>query len=422
MKINFTPKHTVALALGFAISAIAAAAGPQAKWNVPVTMDDSLLQKSTQVDAPLINTSRDPVVFSYAIDADQALDFSPAVYTEKSRQYWLDSTGDKLAAGLKLPVTGGETVIRISPLSTGKAVSLNAGQVQLQAAGEVIPLDVFADAQSVQKTGVPFPQNTVAFKANVPAGKAVLKVTGLDEKVPVVVHVFEPQSSQVLELGTSKATFNANEPIQVVAALRDGQSTQNAQWQGYVSLPDGRVAGELKFTRQPDGRFQASLPVSELTGLANGLWTAHVFAANDKVMRDAQTAFAVNLPVAGFNGQLDVTRDKSGTARVNIGVTVAQEGRFEVRGVLFGRDANNKVVPFAVAQSAAWLPKGAQTLSLPIDAGLLAKSGLKAPFEIRQVQLRDQSRLAPVQSVAAGITVLALPQEPRPSGQGFARR
>jgi len=420
MKTNLIRKSLVALGLAF--STLALAAEPQVKWNAPVAADQSLLQKSASVDAPIINDNREPVVFSYPIGADQVLDFSPPVHTEKSRQYWLDSTGDKLATGVKLPLTGGETVIRISPLSAGKAVSLNAGQVQLQAGGKVVPLDVFADAQSVKRTGVPFPANTVAFKAHLPPGKAVLKVTGLGDKVPVVVHVFEPESSQVLELATSKATFSANEAIQVIAAVRDGQSTQDARWQGYISLPDGRVAGELKFTRRADGRFQASLPVSELTGLANGLWTAHVFAANDKVMRDAQTAFAVNLPVAGFTGRLEARLDKTGSPQVRIGINVAREGRFEVSGILFGHDANGKAEPFAVAQSAAWLPSGKQSLDLPIDAGLLASSGLKAPFEIRQVQLKDQSRLAPVQTVVEGITLSALPEQIRSADRGFARR
>ncbi len=420
MKNQVITQFTRALVVAMAVSSVASAA-EAVKWNAPLPDQPALLEKSTQVDAPIINRNHEAVSFSYAIDSSQPLDFSAPVHVEKSRQYWLDTTGEKLAAGLKLPVTGGQTVVRISPLNDDKQVAINAAQVSVLAAGRSLPLDVFADAQSLKKTGVPFSENSVAFKAQLPAGQALLKVSGLGDKVPVVVHVFEPESTQVLELATAKATVNANEPLRVTARLNNLDSPQTAQWQGYVSLPDGRVAGELKFTRQADGSYQASLPLGTLTGLANGLWQVHVFASNDKVMRDAQTAFAVNLPVAAFNGQLALKRNQAGAA-VQVGVKVARAGRYEVRGVLFGRDASNKAVPFGVTMTAAWLTPGDQQLALPLKASLLAKSGLKAPFEIRQVQLMDQSRLAPVQTIGAGLTIEDLPAEMLPSAAGFARR
>ena len=409
MTIIFNKKRMIALALGMVASASALAAQPALQWNVPVAASANALQKNISVKGPLVNTSRDPVAFTYAIDSAQALDFTAPVHTEKSRQYWLDTTGEKLAAGVSLPVTGGDTVIRISPLDVNKAGSLSAGQVALLAEGKTMPLDVFADAESLQKTGVPFTENTVAFKSRLPEGRATLKVTGLRPDMPVVVHVFEPESTQVLELSTVKTTFGANEPVQVVAALRDGGNPQAANWQGYISLPDGRLAGELKFSPMADGRYQAVLPVSELTGLANGLWQVHVFASNDKVMRDAQTAFAVNMPVAAFNGALSWSQNKAGQPQVNVGVDVAVEGRFEVRGVLFAHDANAQLKPFAVTMSAAWLPAGKHAVALPIDRGLLADSGLKPPVEIRQVKLLDQSRLVPVQTVTEGITLMVVP-------------
>ncbi len=393
--------------LGIALSGSAVAEGT-VRWNVPVQPSTDSLDKSVPADVPLVNTNRETVAFSYAIDRDQPLAVNTPVHTEKSRQYWLDTTGEKLAAGLELPVTGGQTIVRISPLKTDK--SITAAGIQLMAKGRHRDLDVFADATSLKDTGVPFSPNSVAFKTRLPAGKAVLKVTGLRNDTPVVVHVFEPESSHVLALQTVKATFGAGEPVQVLASLTNGVQSEQAEIQGYVSLPDGRVAGSLRFVRRPDGTYRADLPIHTLTGLGNGLWEVHVFAANDKTMRDAQTAFAVTLPTAAFDGRLELDSGAAGGAVVKVGIQVAQEGRFEVRGVLYGRNSSGQAVPFAVSMAASWLSPGQRSVALPVDGRLIAQAGLQSPFEIRQVTLTDQSRFAPVQMVAEGITLFEVPK------------
>ncbi len=91
--------------------------------------------------------------------------------------------------------------------------------------------------------------------------------------------------------------------------------------------------------------------------------------------------------------------------RVALGVEVAAPGRYDVRGVVYGRDATGQARPLALAQSAAWLDAGRGELALDVDAGLIAKSGLAAPFELRDVRLMDQGRMGLLQRQEVALTL-----------------
>jgi hypothetical protein len=58
--------------------------------------------------------------------------------------------------------------------------------------------------------------------------------------------------------------------------------------------------------------------------------------------------------------------------------------------------------------SANWLEVGAQSVSLPLDAEILAETQLKAPYVIKDVRLSNQTYLAPVQTVESGISIVEI--------------
>ncbi|HFC30833.1 MAG TPA: DUF4785 family protein, partial [Oceanospirillales bacterium] len=140
-------------------------------------------------------------------------------------------------------------------------------------------------------------------------------------------------------------------------------------------------------------------------GLAQGLWEVHVFAkSNDKnteIMRDAQTSFAVNLNTAAFTNDLNLQENK-----LTLGVNVGVEGRYEVRGVLMGTNKAGQLQPIGMTMVAAWLNTGTQSINLPLDKSLIDESNLSAPFVIKNVQLTNQTYLAPVQTIKAGINLI----------------
>lgn len=396
-------KNTQLIFTAVTLAFAGAAYSKEAQWMEPVAQKNTnLIEK---IESPVINSSTERVSFSYKLATHSELDFNTTPYTQTSRQYWLDSSSDKLQRGVKLPVTGGSTIIRISPLTNNKSLQLTADMIELQNNGALAKPNVFADSEALKATGAPFSDQSIALKVEATQGQINLKVKDIAGEVPFVIHVFEPKSPMSLNLNATKATFGVNEAVEVVADLRQFDKSVPAEIKGYINRPDGSVLGELAFSMNEKGNYTAKLPLNQSFGLAQGLWEVHTFAKGQfngsEVLRDAQTSFAVNLNSAKFNGQL-----KQQANSIDIGVSVGAGGRYEVRGVLMGTDKNGDLKPFAMTMTANWLEKGAQNIKLDIDQKLVAESGLSAPFQLKNVQLMNQSHLAPVQTVVSGIRLL----------------
>ncbi len=224
-------------------------------------------------------------------------------------------------------------------------------------------------------------------------------------------------SFSVQNPGDGLLTITKNAPEQAIRAgflffnrefiplsqFLSGNDMISAELQGYISRPDGSVLGNLEFSQDSSGNYKADIKAIGSQGLVEGLWEVHVFAKSHnkgiEILRDAQTSFGVNLNTAKFDGQLQMS-----DANIKVGVQVGLEGRYEVRGVLMGTDANtSEQRPIAMSMAADWLKAGSQTITLPIDEKLMQESGLIAPFSIKNVQLTNQTYLAPVQLIKTGI-------------------
>ena len=406
MQTNTTNKANKIISVILACSVIgSAAAAPKAQWATTITNNKtSLLSKS--IDSPQVNSNREAVSFSYKLDSQEKLNFNSQPFVENSRQYWLDSSGNKLLKGVQLPVTGGDTIIRISPLTNEKSLQLKAGDIRIKNNGMDKNILVFADGQQLKATGAAFSDQSIALKVQAQAGSLNLTVDSNMGDTPFVIHVFEPNSDYVLSLSSTKATYNANQTISITTDLLSENKNINASLQGYINRPDGSVLGELKFTQNKNGSYSANVNAADSQGLSQGLWEAHVFAkSQDKgieIMRDAQTSFAVNLNTAAFDNNLNMIK-----GNVQVGINVGLAGRYEVRGVLMGTDPQSKELkPIAMTMAANWLKTGTQSITLPIDKSLITESHLIAPFTIKNVQLNNQTYFAPVQTIKAGINII----------------
>ncbi|KAG0923616.1 hypothetical protein G6F32_014210 [Rhizopus arrhizus] len=125
-----------------------------------------------------------------------------------------------------------------------------------------------------------------------------------------------------------------------------------------------------------------------------------VFAQADGVLRDGKVAFAVARPTARFSGQ--ATPDPA-SRQVALPLQVAAAGRYEARGTLYATARDGQLKPVAQAHAAAWFDgPGAGQLVLPFDQAALP-AGFGAPYELRDLQLQDQSRMAPIESRALAL-------------------
>jgi len=141
----------------------------------------------------------------------------------------------------------------------------------------------------------------------------------------------------------------------------------------------------------------------------------------ETVHRDLRTAFAYALPTARLTGEAVVTLP--GTAgsglAVSLPVETAVAGRYEVRGILYGTGADGRLAPMGVADTAAWLPNGVNDLELRFPASIVNRTGFRPPYEIRDLRLMDQSRMAVLLRQRRGLVIGRSPgglRHPKPTG------
>jgi len=219
-----------------------------------------------------------------------------------------------------------------------------------------------------------------------------------------VVQVLEPNSPVRLEVQASQAQVLAGGNVQLQARLlEDGASaaalrTRRGSLGGEALLvaPDGR-SWPQRLLRTTDGSLRAQVRIPAEASNTQGLWELQVFAQADGVLRDGKVAFAVARPTARFVGQ--AMPDPS-SRQVSLPLQVAAAGRYEARGTLYATAANGQLQPVAQAHAAAWFDgPGRGALVLPFDQAALP-AGFGAPYELRDLQLQDQSRMAPIESRA----------------------
>ncbi len=404
-----------------AATAVPAVAAPTARL-LPARPGD--LVPSAVVAAPAqrgLATSEDaPVQFSWPLAAEADLAPRQAAFQAESREHWLRFTGAELARGVPVATTAPGALVRLNPAAANTAAAkIEPASLRLRdAAGSehgVAAFDQIATAEQLAAAGASFPAGTLALRLRPEVGAGRLTLTwaaGSQDPAGVyVLHVFDRESPAALTLAADRPAYLDGEALTVHLALQAGaERLAVAEASAFVTSPAGR-AWPLAVSADGKGGLVGRLTIDAREPFAPGLWEVEVQASGSlgglPVLRNARTAFAATLPTARLSGAAQAVADdaaKSGVA-VRFGVEVASAGRYEVRGVLYGTDPSGNLRPMAAAASASRLEAGAATLELRFEASALAGGALQAPFEVRQLELRDQGRLALLEQRARGAVV-----------------
>ena len=351
------------------------------------TRADMQPHRLVSLPAPTAAIERKPVAFAWALDPSVALS-QPAPLRASSREYWQTVDDVSLAKGLDLPTTAQGALIRISPAQG--AAPLQEAALSVTDGKRPITIARLADAQSLQQAGMPVSAGTQVLRlgAGSGAGHAVLRAS--NARGNYVVHVFEPASDVVLDAQPSRNSGLAGQPMQVtIRASRSGVNAA-AQVQALLVAPDGRNT-PVSVQRAADGSLQAVLTPAGNSRTA-GLWELQVFGMVGDAPRDVRTAFAIAQPTASFVGNLQQSTDM----HVSLAVRAASAGRYEARGTLYATGPDGQLHAVSEAHAAAWMEPGQHRLTLPFAKAHLP-IGYGAPFELRQLELHDQSRMAPLE-------------------------
>lgn len=358
---------------------------------------------------------RQPVAVAWAMDPAAAL-AADAPYLAQSREYWSAVDAGELKSGFALTTTAPGALVRISPRDHAKSGAVDPGELRLLRDGQPLAASAFkrlAGAGELKAAGMDVPDGSVIVQLDDSIGQGRFQLQLSKASGRYLVHVFEPQSDLVLQAQAGRSRLLAGDIIEVAASLQKGGSAlAGGVMQAQLVSPSGQT-WPMQFA---NGKATGQLPLDADPGL--GLWEVQLFAgASSKdgpVQRDARTAIEVSQPTARLGGDYGFD---PGAVKFSLPVQVAAAGRYEVRGVLYATNASGESRPVAQAHSANWLEAGERKLDLAFGPGNLPM-GYGAPFELRFLELKDQTRLGTLETRELALREAAR----RPGSRGDDRR
>ena len=390
MRMNFNA--ALAAASLMSLSFFAQAAQPL----LPAGARDQVVLRLVSLPVPDGQFERRPVAYSWALDPHAALS-APDAYVAESREYWQTVDGVELQKGVQLKTTAPGAVIRISP--TRGSASLTPADVAVSGNnGKAAHLEQAANTDELRAAGMDVDAGTTVVKLGREHAAGDYTLHSANARGRYVVHVFEPDSDVVLKAQADRQHVLGGGTMAVSMAMSRGGRPVTAQAEALLVAPDGS-SRPISVRRDASGTLTARVRLPEQASSAPGLWELQLFANGEGIQRDARTAFGVAAPTARLGGE--VTIDAS-QLRMDVPVEAGSPGRYEVRGTLYATAADGTRAAVSQAHSAAWLERGEGALVLAFDRTHVP-AGYGAPFEVRQLELNDQTRLAPLESRAEAV-------------------
>jgi hypothetical protein len=334
-----------------------------------------------------------PVRFTWPIDQSADDLSASAPHRAESTSHARTLTRAALRRGVAVAVSEPGALIKLSPRSGG-----------LRDLTVVDPRGrALTDGDGLRSVGA----DPNAFTVDPARGVGLFVVRGAADDA-VHLDVREPGSDVVLAVQAASDVAFVGDRVSVHARLaRDGQLVPGARITARLVDPQGQTRDE--FVRGRDGRLHAELHRRTDATPGGALWSVEVTAEATVdgvvVRRSVTTAVAVSVPTARYTGAADV--DPASGVRVGLELDVASPGRYAATAVLYGTNREGALQPIAVGQSADELAPGRRWLTLEFDAAAVTASGMRAPFELRDLRLADQGRMSVLHRQARGLPVAA---------------
>jgi len=362
-----------------------------------VSNDDQRPTKLLAAELPPGPHERAPVAFAWALDPHRGLHPAPPTQAV-SRGFGLQVDAAQLQAGVVLPFTARGAVLHLSP-GPG-AAALPAERVQLLDRGGRNRVAVSADTAQLRQTGMAAAEGSSMLRIAADAAPGSYRLHAEQAKGRYNVQVIEPDSPWQLHLQLTRTRGRTQDErvLQVRLLGPDGSASPHVH-RGHLAgeallvAPDGR-SWPVPLAATEEGQLQARVSLAHARGDEQGLWELQVFTQTDGLLRDGKIAFAAARPTARLTGT--VLPDRA-SRRIALPVEVGAVGRYALHGTLYATAADGRLRPVAQAQAAAWFASpGAGVLTLPFNQVRLP-AGFGPPYEVRELQLHDQSRLGVIE-------------------------
>ncbi|MCE9685528.1 DUF4785 domain-containing protein [Shewanella sp. AS16] len=394
------------------VQTAAAPASPQNVKAVPLAAPQTTDIYHVEVEAPTLpplNTSTDYISFITPLSGEFTASPPQTRQTRLSDEYWLNVSGAELSGGIDLPISQASSVIRIAP----RGDTSSGGLIKADAiAPETISLSLasaktgkheapswvksMADAQALASAGLSDDSSALTLRADAKPGKYRLRVKQpLAAQARYLVNVKEKHSPYQLKLGAPMSIEAEAGQIGLDISLSQGQ-------QGLA--PRARLiqaGGEsLELAVRQQGETWQAVLTEPLPAAKNNADLSEIQVDiqtevdGRPLLRSVKTAFKAYVNSAKLLPQADSRWQGDLPTGVDFGLELITEGRFGLSAVLTGTNSQGKSVAILKSQAAAWITPDAPRLRLELDPELIAASGLRAPFELRELTLTDQGQMA----------------------------
>ena len=395
----------IALALAGASSGAWAATAGVFEKTLPVpAVADRIADGVVAAPLPPGQFEREPVQFAWALDpAEPVLSAAPEVM--ESRSFWRTVEAAELQRGVEVELSAPGAVIQLSPAAGARALPAQSLKVR-DAANRVMDTRQFESAQ-LQQAGMAVAPGTQLLKLE-SGDIGRYRLQAADGQGRYVLQVLEPNSPVVLRARTDRAVAFAGSRISLQVDMDGAQSAAASLaqrlaraplvGQGLLVAPDGRT-WDVPLQAGRGGGLSSTVALPAEGSDAPGLWELQLFTEQAGIARDTRLAFAVARPTARIAGSIRAAN----LADLRFPLQVGAPGRYEVRATLFATGTDGQLRPVAQGHSAAWFnAAGAGQLRLSF-AGVALPAGYGAPYELREVELHDQSRMAPIERRARAL-------------------
>ena len=395
----------IALALAGASSGAWAATAGVFEKTLPVpAVADRIADGVVAAPLPPGQFEREPVQFAWALDpAEPVLSAAPEVM--ESRSFWRTVEAAELQRGVEVELSAPGAVIQLSPAAGARALPAQSLKVR-DAANRVMDTRQFESAQ-LQQAGMAVAPGTQLLKLE-SGDIGRYRLQAADGQGRYVLQVLEPNSPVVLRARTDRAVAFAGSRISLQVDMDGAQSAAASLaqrlaraplvGQGLLVAPDGRT-WDVPLQAGRGGGLSSTVALPAEGSDAPGLWELQLFTEQAGIARDTRLAFAVARPTARIAGSIRAAN----LADLRFPLQVGAPGRYEVRATLFATGSDGQLRPVAQGHSAAWFnAAGAGQLRLSF-AGVALPAGYGAPYELREVELHDQSRMAPIERRARAL-------------------
>jgi hypothetical protein len=343
------------------------------------------------------------VSYSFPISDIGQIDFSQKQSHIQSRQFKLDVTGAQLKSGVPLNTSAKGALVRISAFDGKSAVepkNLKLINPKGKSFTQQKAFDTLVNSAAMQKNGMGFQQGTTGFKLsdNLGSGRFTLKAEkGVNSHSKYRINVFEKNSDTEMHLTSNKSNYlNADTLMVDAKVFNQGQTQEIVGIKAQLVSPSGQQF-DVEFKPSKNG-YVLNKPLNmSAQAIPGALWELHtetqVKVNGQVVQRNGQLPFAFANQTAKLSASATMSGEKQSPV-ATIPVSASKDGRYEVRAVLYGTDSSGNLKPVMLTHSAANLAAGEGAIYMKFDPVLIQKAGVRAPYEVRKVELRDQKQMA----------------------------